>query len=121
VSARADVAPSCSASRLQVPCVGPLQIDFQDRCCFVGALVLGDVMLIGSVPMEDVDLVVNPDLQRLEADPRSPHLPYRSGLKLALRLGSTGQPQQQKKRPLGTARRVRWWRGGRDQAEPTPT
>ena len=49
---------------------------FQDRCCFVGALVLGDVMLIGSVPMEDVDLVVNPALQRLEADPRSPHLPY---------------------------------------------
>ena len=62
-----------------------------------------------------------PALQRLEADPRSPHLPYRLGLKLALRLGSTGKPQQQKKRPLGTARRVRWWRGGRDQAEPTPT
>jgi hypothetical protein len=39
-------------------------------------LVLGDVMLIGSVPMEDVDLVVNPALQRHEADPRSPHLPY---------------------------------------------
>ena len=76
MSARADVAPSCSASRLQVPYVGPLQIDFQDRCCFVGALVLGDVMLIGSVPMEDVDLVVNPALQRHEADPRSPHLPY---------------------------------------------
>ena len=62
--------------RLQVPYVGPLRADFQDRCCFVGALVLGDEVLIGPVPMEDMDLVVNPALQRLEADPRSPHLPH---------------------------------------------
>ena len=46
------------------------------RCCFVGALVLGDEVLIGAVPMEDMDLVVNPSLQRLEADPRSPHMPH---------------------------------------------
>lgn len=62
--------------RLQVPYVGPLRVDFEDRCCFVGALVLGDEVLIGAVPMEDMDLVVNPALQRLEADPRSPHLPH---------------------------------------------
>ena len=62
--------------RLQVPYVGPLWVDFQTRCCFVGALVLGDEVLIGAVPMEDMDPVVNPALQRLEADPRSPHLPH---------------------------------------------
>ena len=63
--------------RLQVPYVGPLRVDFQTRCCFVGALVLGDEVLIGAVPMEeDMLLVVNPALQRLEADPRSPHLPH---------------------------------------------
>ena len=63
--------------RLQVPYVGPLWVDFQTRCCFVGALVLGDEVLIGAVPMEeDMLLVVNPALQRLEADPRSPHLPH---------------------------------------------
>jgi clan AA aspartic protease len=62
--------------RLQVPYVGPLRVEFQDRCCFVGALVLGDEVLIGAVPMEDMDLVVNPSLQRLEADPRSPHMPH---------------------------------------------
>lgn len=65
-----------AGGRLQVPYVGPLRADFQDRCCFVGALVLGDEVLIGAVPMEDMDLVVNPALQRLEADPRSPHLPH---------------------------------------------
>ena len=65
--------------RLQVPDVGPLRVDLQDRCCFVGALLLGDEVLIGAVPMEDMDLVVNPALQRLEADPRSPHLPHARG------------------------------------------
>ena len=65
--------------RLQVPYVGPLRVDLQDRCCFVGALLLGDEVLIGAVPMEDMDLVVNPALQRLEADPRSPHLPHARG------------------------------------------
>ena len=62
---------------VQVPYVGPLRVDFQTRCCFVGVLVLGDEVLIGAVPMEeDMDPVVNPALQRLEADPRSPHLPH---------------------------------------------
>ncbi len=56
--------------------MGPLRVDFQDGCCFVGALVLGDAVLIGAVPMEDMDLVVNPALQRLKADPRSPLLPH---------------------------------------------
>ena len=61
---------------VQVPYVGPLRVDFQTRCCFVGVLVLGDEVLIGAVPMEeDMDPVVNPALQRLEADPRSPPLP----------------------------------------------
>jgi clan AA aspartic protease len=62
--------------RLQVPHVGPLRVDFHARCCLVGALVLGDEVLIGAVPMEDMDLVVNPALQRLDAGPRSPHLPH---------------------------------------------
>ena len=61
---------------LQVPYVGPLRVDFEGRCCFVGALVLGDEVLLGAVPMEDMDLIVNPARQRLEADPRSPHMPH---------------------------------------------
>ena len=61
---------------LQVPYVGPLRVDFEGRCCFVGALVLGDEVLLGAVPMEDMDLIINPARQRLEADPRSPHMPH---------------------------------------------
>ena len=45
---------------LSVPYVGPIRVTFGNRLCFVGALVLGDEVLLGAVPMEDMDLVVNP-------------------------------------------------------------
>ena len=45
---------------LNVPYVGPLQVTFGKRFCYVGALVIGDEVLLGAVPMEDMDLVVNP-------------------------------------------------------------
>ena len=45
---------------VSVPYVGPIKITFGNRLCFVGALVLGDEVLLGAVPMEDMDLVVNP-------------------------------------------------------------
>jgi clan AA aspartic protease len=58
-----------------VPYVGPVQIRFENRNCFTGALVLGDSVLLGAVPMEDMDLVINPRLQRLTVNPASPNLP----------------------------------------------
>jgi clan AA aspartic protease len=41
---------------MQVPYVGPVRVAYQGRSCFVGALVLGDSVLLGAVPMEDMDL-----------------------------------------------------------------
>jgi hypothetical protein len=49
-----------------VPYVGPVEIRFKNRVCFVGALVIGDKVLIGSIPMEDMDLIVVPRSRRLE-------------------------------------------------------
>src|ERR1022692_1274818 len=43
-----------------VPYVGPIKIEFENRICFVGAMVLGDQCLLGAVPMEDMDLVIHP-------------------------------------------------------------
>ena len=54
---------------MRVPYVGPVKVSFEDRICFVGALVLGDTVLLGAVPMEDMDLTINPSRQRLEPDP----------------------------------------------------
>lgn len=39
---------------MRVPYVGPVRVAYQGRSCFVGALVLGDAVLLGAVPMEDM-------------------------------------------------------------------
>jgi clan AA aspartic protease len=50
-----------------VPYVGPVEIRFKNRVCFVGALVMGDKVLMGSIAMEDMDLIVLPRARRLDA------------------------------------------------------
>ena len=62
-------------SRKMVPYVGPVQVRFKNRTCFVGALVLGDEVLLGAVPMEDLDLVVMPAQRSVEVNPDSPNFP----------------------------------------------
>ncbi|MBI3268229.1 MAG: clan AA aspartic protease [Planctomycetes bacterium] len=61
--------------RRVVPYVGPLEVRFEKRSCFVGALVLGDEVLLGSVPMEDMDLIVSPAHRKLVVNPESPNFP----------------------------------------------
>lgn len=53
--------------------VGPVRIRFENRECYVGAVVLGDEVLLGSVPMEDMDLVVVPPLRRVVVNPLHPN------------------------------------------------
>jgi len=58
-----------------VPYVGPIQIRFQRRTCFTGALVIGESVLLGAVPMEDMDLVIEPSRQTITVNPKSPNIP----------------------------------------------
>ena len=58
-----------------VPYVGPIRVDFENRFCFVGALVLGNEILLGAVPMEDMDIIVHPATQTLMANPLHPNKP----------------------------------------------
>ncbi len=58
-----------------VPYVGPVQISFENRTCFTGALVIGDTVLMGAVPMEDMDLVISPSGESITVNPRSPNIP----------------------------------------------
>lgn len=58
-----------------VPYVGPIKVNFENRSCFVGALVIGDEPLLGAVPMEDMDLVIHPAKQQLSVNPESPNIP----------------------------------------------
>jgi clan AA aspartic protease len=55
--------------------VGPLEVRFENRACYTGALVLGDEVLLGAVPMEDLDIVVSPSRQTVIVNPESPNIP----------------------------------------------
>jgi len=56
----------------QVPYVGPLELRFENRIGFTGALVMGEQPLLGAIPMEDMDLVVVPRTRRVVVNPASP-------------------------------------------------
>jgi clan AA aspartic protease len=60
-----------------VPYVGPIQINFERRTCLTGAIILGDSVLMGAVPMEDMDLVLNPAKQTITPNPASPNILHR--------------------------------------------
>jgi len=60
----------------KVPYAGPIKVEWEDRICYVGALVVGDEPLLGAVPMEDMDLVLHPLSQKLMANPLSPNFPH---------------------------------------------
>jgi clan AA aspartic protease len=62
--------------KMNVPYVGPIRVGFGKRFCYVGALVLGDEVLLGSVPMEDMDLVISPSRREVTVDPASPNIPH---------------------------------------------
>jgi clan AA aspartic protease len=55
-----------------VPYVGPIEVRFKNRVGFAGALVMGDQVLLGAIPMEDMDLVVIPGTRTLDVNPESP-------------------------------------------------
>lgn len=67
-------ATTAYGSSHQVPYGGPVKITFENRNCFVGALIFGDEVLLGAVPMEDMDLVVHPKLLKLSVNPESPNI-----------------------------------------------
>ena len=67
---------SADGRSMSVPYAGPIKVSFGDRLCYVGALVLGDEVLLGSVPMEDMDLIINPGRREVTVDPASPNLPH---------------------------------------------
>ena len=58
-----------------VPYVGPVKITALGRGCYGGALVLGDRVLLGAIPMEDMDLVISPTRQQVTVNPESPNIP----------------------------------------------
>ena len=61
-------------SKQIVPYMGPIQIKFKNRTGLGGALVFGDQVLLGAIPMEDMDLIVIPKDRRVDVNPLSPNI-----------------------------------------------
>ena len=60
-------------SKKLVPYVGPIELRFKNRVGFVGALVMCDQVLLGAIPMEDMDLVIIPSSRTIDINPNSPN------------------------------------------------
>lgn len=54
--------------------VGPIGVRFRDREAFTGALVIGQEVLLGMIPLSDLDLIVEPREGRVSVNPDAPNI-----------------------------------------------
>ena len=59
----------------QVPYVSPVRIALLNRHAVTGALVFGNQVLLGAIPMEDMDLIIEPARLKVAVNPRAPNIP----------------------------------------------
>lgn len=61
---------------IEVDVVGPVEIRFENRRTTVDARVLpGDAeVLLGSIPMEDMDVLIDPRAEKLTVNPKHPYV-----------------------------------------------
>jgi clan AA aspartic protease len=59
----------------QVRYVSPVRIEMFNRHCVTGALVFGDQVLLGAIPREDMDLVIEPARLKVTVNPKAPNIP----------------------------------------------
>jgi clan AA aspartic protease len=57
-----------------VPYVGPLKVSMGNRSCFTGAMAFGEQTLLGSIPLDDMDLVARPSVGDVVPNPASPDI-----------------------------------------------
>lgn len=60
-------------SNRAVPVIAPVTIEFENRWYTSEALVLGDEPLLGCIPMEAMDVIVEPKTQRMVVNPKHPN------------------------------------------------
>ncbi|MBV8857211.1 MAG: hypothetical protein JOZ02_09800 [Acidobacteria bacterium] len=63
-------------SEVKVKIVGPIEIRFGNRRATVDAIMFHGAVepLLGAIPMEDLDVIVDPKQQRLIVNPESPNI-----------------------------------------------
>lgn len=64
-----------NGSVVEYDVVGPIEVRFKNRRCVVDAMVLpGDnELLLGAIPLEDMDILIHPYKQELIVNPEHPY------------------------------------------------
>ena len=70
---RQRVVTLADGSSRKVPVVAPVTIEFENRWYTSEALVLGDEPMIGCLPMEAMDVIVEPKSQQMVVNPKHPN------------------------------------------------
>ena len=55
--------------------VGPVRVEVFGRQAFTGAMVLGEQVLLGAIPMQAMDVLVDPRRHQLVPNPAHPNIP----------------------------------------------
>ena len=63
-------------TQLEVEIVGPVEIRFENRRTTCDAVVLPNAqdVLLGSIPMEDMDVLIHPKEEKLVVNPKHPYI-----------------------------------------------
>lgn len=62
-------------TRKVVRYAAPVKVQTMGRDCVTSAIVMGDAVLLGAVPMEQMDLVVDPRTRSVIPKPENPNVP----------------------------------------------
>jgi clan AA aspartic protease len=75
-----QIAELADGSKLKIEIVGPVEVRFENRSTTCRAMVLlGDAeVLLGAIPLEDLDVLIDARQQRLIVNPASPYFAKKS-------------------------------------------
>lgn len=64
-------------TQIELDIVGPVEVRFKNRRTTVDAMVLpgNSEVLLGTIPMEGMDVIINPLKQTMEVNPEHPYVP----------------------------------------------
>lgn len=71
--ARTRVAEMADGTLIEVGIVEPVTVRFENRVTTTTAMVLGNEVLLGAIPMQDMDVMIDPRGERLILPPDRPN------------------------------------------------
>ncbi len=71
--ARRRVVQMADGSLVECGVVEPVTVRFENRVTTTTALVIGDEVLLGAIPMQDMDVLIDPRNERLIIPPERPN------------------------------------------------